>query len=375
MELGRAAARLLPMAVFVVVAGFAPVQPVTPPAGAAPGPYSSWDLRLDPDASLAPQTPRHVDTGITVEGTLKTLEVKAGNGTLQLDAPGDSELQAGQRYDGAVRYPFNNEGQPGFSLLGCNQEHGWFTVHEISADVLGNVDSLVVTLEHHCEYAVGGTYGAIAWHASHPAPPPPPVFAVRVDHHRLDYRQPLSLDISLSPDSSERSVSVYTQKVGGQQELLTTTTVDGSGQLSVPMRPEERMAVSVVFHGGAAFGERSRTISLDVAGRVRSRLRGTNRKQGRVHLYTTAQDAVLVALVEPAHPHKCLQFRLQARVRGTWGYDSVVKCVHLDKHSLAAIRLSGEAGLRVIPIRMRGEWRGDARSRQKLGSWQYLRFT
>ena len=76
---------------------------------------------------------------------------------LDIETPYRAPMAIGT-YEGAARYPFNDDSQPGLSFYGsgrgCNQVHGRFEVKEVQLDSDGNIISLALDFFQSC-YAGG----------------------------------------------------------------------------------------------------------------------------------------------------------------------------------------------------------------------------
>ncbi|MEU8888862.1 hypothetical protein [Streptomyces sp. NPDC048442] len=102
-----------------------------------------------------------------------SVSVNAANGSWwSLDLADGKALKAGS-YPGAIRYPFNDAGQPGLSLSGdgrgCNTLTGSFDIAQVVFGPNGYVQKLDATFVQHCEGGDAATKGEI--HISNPEPP------------------------------------------------------------------------------------------------------------------------------------------------------------------------------------------------------------
>jgi hypothetical protein len=102
--------------------------------------------------------------GIHVTATRSHVAFEIGDWYGDFAAPPGQQLEAGRRYDGARRYPFN-DAAPGLDISGdgrgCNELSGTFTVSKIEFDDAGTLRTFEVTFEQHCEHmppALRGTW-------------------------------------------------------------------------------------------------------------------------------------------------------------------------------------------------------------------------
>ncbi|WP_444921697.1 hypothetical protein ACJJID_04725 [Microbulbifer sp. CnH-101-G] len=108
---------------------------------------------------------RNYDNGITV--SISNLADESYlNWTLNLAAPGDEEIQVGN-YLLAERFPFQGADKPGLSFTGqgrgCNTVSGEFEVYQVSYDDDGNLTSLHVGFEQHCEGGDSSLKGIVSY--------------------------------------------------------------------------------------------------------------------------------------------------------------------------------------------------------------------
>jgi hypothetical protein len=118
------------------------------------------------------------------------LTVAANGGYLSITINGDqrwygdfqspntlSQLQPGT-YTGLQRYPFHDPAKGGLSWYGegrgCNTLTGSFTVDSVTYD-RGNLTSIDLRFEQHCEGASAALRGTIHWRSDDPTVPPGPV--------------------------------------------------------------------------------------------------------------------------------------------------------------------------------------------------------
>jgi hypothetical protein len=113
-------------------------------------------------------------SGMQLEGTASRIEGSVDGWDLSIEPADGDMLQAGRTYSGATRTPFHAAAEPGLQLLGhgrgCNTLTGRFTILEASFDGGGNLASVALSFEQHCEGGAPAAYGSIAWHSSVAAP-------------------------------------------------------------------------------------------------------------------------------------------------------------------------------------------------------------
>ena len=88
--------------------------------------------------------------------------------TLDFVAPHFAPLAVGS-YEGATRYPFQDEDQPGLSVggdgRGCNTSTGRFEIKEIVYGAGDAITAFWAAFEQHCEYAAAAAFGEVRFNA------------------------------------------------------------------------------------------------------------------------------------------------------------------------------------------------------------------
>jgi hypothetical protein len=140
----------------------------SPPPAPAPEP-SGWSAHFTSDPgdyigqgrswSFGPPT-----DDIHVTATRDQVGFRIGGWVGEFAAPPGQVLEAGRTYDGARRWPFNDDA-PGLSITGefrgCDEISGTFTVNRVEFAGPGALRTFEVTFEQHCEHqspALRGTW-------------------------------------------------------------------------------------------------------------------------------------------------------------------------------------------------------------------------
>ena len=364
-----------------LVLGLTTVVGAGSPAAATVGPHTSWSMRADEDDYLVADDEYYYDAGDGIEmyGDADSVNGYVDGWRVTIAAPQGEDLEVGRTYTGATRASFAGPGEPGLELSGngsaCSTVTGSFTVHELTFSLLGDLESVVFTFEQHCDGEAAAAYGSIAWQASQPAPVLPPLLETVMQAKRIvAYGGTATVAAHLSADSPIRELMVYGQSFGESPRLLRTVTVDQAGNASIPLRLTRTTRVTVRFDGRGQYPDRSRQHMVHVAGKVTSRMYRPARKSGRYAVYPVSRNPFIKNVMRPNHRGDCLQFRVEFRVRGSWGYDGVLRCVKLDKRSVAWVRFVSDPRLVGIPVRVRSEWHGDKQNAKATGRWAYFKF-
>ncbi|HOW67080.1 MAG TPA: Ig-like domain-containing protein [Candidatus Paceibacterota bacterium] len=182
-----------------------------------------------------------------VSGDVSTLSVDAFGFRIQLDAPSNQHLAAGE-YANAVRYPFNDQ-LPGLTVYGngrgCNTVCGSFEILEIHTDPSGGIDRLWATFSHSCECFMGAMQGDLRYH-SMLAPAVPESRTVRVPGDYPTIQEAVNAagvfgDVVLvGPGTYPETISFGGKRVAVRSEAGPETTI-----LAPPAD-----AVAVTFTGG-----------------------------------------------------------------------------------------------------------------------------
>jgi hypothetical protein len=142
----------------------------SPPPAPAPAPEpGGWSAHFTSDPgdyigqgrswSFGPPT-----NDIHVTATRDQVGFRIGGWVGEFAAPPGQVLEAGRTYDGARRWPFNDDA-PGLSITGefrgCDEISGTFTVNRVEFAGPGALRTFEVTFEQHCEHmapALRGTW-------------------------------------------------------------------------------------------------------------------------------------------------------------------------------------------------------------------------
>lgn len=382
---------LIPTTLLALATASAVLAPLTA-AEAAPEPASvstgptgvvvntSWTMRgEDGDYILGGQTRRYAaDDGITATGTEAGVHLNVPGAPWDLFlTPADGDvLEAGRTYTDDASLA--DVTVPSLDLYGegrgCSASTGRFTINEIA--VTGsNLTAFSATFEHHCEGARAAAYGSVAWQATAPAAPVQPLVSIRTDKKHTGYGKRLVVTARVSNDSPVRTLSVFGTPYGQKKVLITRDQVDSDGVLRFSTRLARRTALSVVFDGGDQFQDKRDSTTVTVSAGLASKMFGKFHRSGKYAVYGPKHPAVMASAVAPNHRGDCLRFRLQFKVNGVWGYDSVVRCARLSKKSVAGVKLPYDRRLVGIPFRLRAEWLGDKSNTAANGPWKLARFS
>lgn len=353
---------------------------LVPASSAAVGPNTTWTMASDSgDYILAGgQYAYDASSGMLLEGTAARVEGSVDGWRFSVEPADGDVLAAGRTYAGATRTPFHAANVPGLELSGhgrgCNTLTGSFSITELTFDGDGRLESLLLSFVQHCEGGVPAAYGTIAWHSSTAAPPAPPKLTMKLAGKHAAYGKKVMVEAQLSGASANREVSVYARLSDGREQLLTRGSVDATGRLAVRVKLTETATIIARLSGGGAFPDPEAAQDVTVAGKLRSAFLDKAPKQGKFHVYRSSKSATIGSLLQPNHKGDCLSFRLQLQQRGAWGFDTVTRCLRLNKHSAVGVRVPGDPRGIGIPIRIRSEWKGDDRNTKANGKWLYFKF-
>jgi hypothetical protein len=361
------------LAVVVALLVWVPAGPAT-----AAGPYTSYAISGDADDTIVGNA-GYVGTNVFLDGDEQNITGRLGEWVLMLAAAPGGRLEAGQTYD--ITGAPDDTGRPGaaLSLWGgdsgyCSVQSGTFTLHELTFDPDGQVSSLLVTFTVRCGDAPGHAYGSVALQASAPPPPVPPALRLKMSTKKVDYGAAVSAEARVSAGVPGTVVSLYRRTSGGADELVARAPANDQGLVAVSFRVVETTTVTARITGDGTYPDRVVSETVPVRGKLKAKVLSKGGTRGGAHLVPVRRDAVVGALLLPDHHGDCIKFRLELRVRGTWGYDIPTRCLKLNENSAVAVRVPGDRRLIGIPIRVRAQWKGDDRSLPVKSRWVYLRF-
>lgn len=204
---------------------------------------------------------------------------------LYLAAPAGQQLVPGV-YEGAVRYPFQDNAQPGLSLSGsgrgCNTLTGRFEVTEAVYGDFGSIIRFAANFEQHCEGGGPALYGEV----SIINPPPPPALTVDIvvnnaaTVRRHDGRVTVTGTVTCSRDTVAQINGTSTQRANrfsiAQGSFNTTAncsttptpwTAQFASNTGVPFNQGQAQVDATVgaydsLYGAYATGEASTVVNL-----------------------------------------------------------------------------------------------------------------
>jgi HYR domain len=141
---------------------------------------------------------------------------------VDIAAPSGQPLVVGS-YTGATRYPFNQPGEPGLSIVGdgrgCNQDFGQFDVNDVQFAPTGELLVFDATFEQHCESPdAPALFGRIRIEN----PPPPP------DTTPPTLNLPSDITVE-APDASGANVSYFVSATDDRDPNPTVSCSPASG--------------------------------------------------------------------------------------------------------------------------------------------------
>lgn len=185
---------------------------------------------------------------------------------LDIAAPEGAQLVPGA-YEGAVRYPFQDPGQPGLSLSGdgrgCNTLTGRFDVLEATISRNGFIESFHARFEQHCEGAAAALFGEVR--IVNPPPPPPLQISLTIqtlgDVDRLSGKVRLTGTIACSTSADVGVNAVLTQR------LNRFSLATANANLFTPCSPTSSpWALDFTPQGDVPFGNGMAQLDLVASG-------------------------------------------------------------------------------------------------------------
>lgn len=254
-------------------------------------------------------------------------------------APGDRLVPG--RYDGAVRYPFQEETEPGITWNSFDTQcpeseqkpDHWFEIHEITYDDAGQPTSLAFTVRLSCGRAEQRAYFAFRADEMPPAPVVPSV-SVSTDQKRYDRGDIVRVRVQVRPVGLSSPVTLRHRdaRTGALFRYQPRQRFpDENGVVSY------RIKASKTGRLGARLDEET----VRVAGRtqlrvrpthvVEARMRGAVRRDGRTHVYAPGRRAHAVITVDPPSG-QCLDVAVRVWSRGGWRHSKQGRqCLEQDR--------------------------------------------
>lgn len=192
----------------------------------------------------------------TASSDLRTVSINVWQDTwwyLDFQAPAGTQLVPGV-YEGATRYPFNDDNTPGLSLSGdgrgCNTLTGRYEVHEAEYGPYGYIIRFRASFEQHCEGGDTAAWGEV----SIENPPPPEALTMSV---QFDTKLPVQRKTGRVTVSGTVTCSAQTNAtINGSlvQRVNRTTLAQGSFNTTAACGPTPTRFTAVASSYGVPFG-------------------------------------------------------------------------------------------------------------------------
>ena len=363
----------LTLAVVAALLTWAPAGPA-----AAAGPYTSYAVSGEDGEKIVGNV-GYTGTDVSLDGDEESIGGTLGQWSLQVAAAAGDRLQAGRTYD--VTGPPGSA--PGAAMTFsssysqyCPALSGTFTLNELTFDAAGRLSSILITFIVQCAETGGPAraYGSAALRASTPAPPVPPALGLKMSTKKVAYGATVSAQARVYAGVPGTVVSLYRRTSGGTDELVARAAADAQGLVAVSLRVVETTTVTARIQGDGSYPDRVVSATVPVGGKLRATVLSKGPTRGGTHLVPARRDAVVGALLLPGHAGDCIKFRLELRIRGSWGRPIPTKCLELNENSTVAVRVPGDRRLIGIPIRVRAQFKGDDRTLPAKSRYVHLRF-
>jgi hypothetical protein len=176
--------------------------------------------------------------------------------------------------------------------------------------------------------------------------------------------------------TSKKSVTISAKPYGSAERVIGHVRLNarGNGQLKVKVTRNTTFTASVA--GDADYQPASDSRLVQVPGAVKFHIAGKHPVVGGYTRFPRNGTATLVAEVPHSLVGSCASIVIQHKVSGPWRTFAATDCIELPKSrtvwaKFKASQFLGGAG---YPLRMRGEWNGDAKFAGAHSGWTYARF-
>jgi hypothetical protein len=166
----------------------------------------------------------------------------------------------------------------------------------------------------------------------------------------FSYNSAVHVTAHLGKTATNRTVSIYAQRLGGTtRKLLKTGRVNSSGNLTVSYKAPYSTTFTVAFSGDGKYAPATATSTVYVRAAVSESLTGyySSEQVGGVTYWLFHRHSVMHVHVHvrPNKDGQCVKFELQIHYQGAW-HGKITRCAALDSSSRINLNVNlGRAGL------------------------------
>ena len=188
--------------------------------------------------------------------------------------------------------------------------------------------------------------------------------------------------------TSNETESIYETPFGGTTKLLLTGVADGSGDLSVTVKPSKDTTFSATWSGDADHpaGGMSDVVPVGVRPVVNSKMTKSYARAGKYHLYHFTTRCPLAGRgcpvfdtkVIPNHAKKCIEFLVEQQPAARWKVIEDTDCSQFSlnaKSAASVVFLYGSPKVIGIRFRIRSLFPHDADHLSAQSPWEYFKIT
>jgi Concanavalin A-like lectin/glucanases superfamily len=205
-----------------------------------------------------------------------------------------------------------------------------------------------------------------------------------VSDSRVTYGREVTLTAHLRGGTTNRTVAIYAEPVGGRRTLLARKVVSAKGNLSVKVTPRATTVYTATYAGEPAWTpSTSKPVKVTVAGRWSARSIGGYATSGGYRLYHWTSRCAKPTFegcpteqftLAPRHAGESVVVTVQYRSGGRWHSSSWTWTLN-DKSTIRMWTWYKDRDIIGIPHRFRMTFRGDGSHARAVSSWVYWKVT
>ncbi len=202
---------------------------------------------------------------------------------------------------------------------------------------------------------------------------------------QVTYGRSTVLNASLTSASTNRTVSVFAQPVGGKKVLLTKDEVNAAGSLDIRVTPRATTTYTASYTGGDGWSAASsKPVKVAVAGRWAARSLGGYDTVGRYRLYhyrTSCRPPEYNGCpterftLAPGHPRERVTMTFQYWAKGRWSTYSTHRWLLSKRSVMTVFTWYDSRGIIGTRIRVGATFNGDGSHASAASPWVYWRVT
>lgn len=180
--------------------------------------------------------------------------------------------------------------------------------------------------------------------------------------------------LELPKNTPGQAISIYVKPVGKRRHLVASGVTSDYGRFKAAFKATRNATVIAEFPGNDDYAPSSAALSFQVRSKVVIHMVHPKDRVGKYALYDVSKPARAKVKVYPNHRGECVGFGWDLYSGGAWHHAGTVKCVTLNRRSVAVLRLHGDSSVVGVRFRIYAGINADAVNQYGHSKDAYFRF-